>query len=108
MHRDKQYFGDDAEEFCPGRFLGEDKKYPALLSFSAGPGACAGQKFAELESLALLNLLMSEYKITIKGDHKPKPFVLDFFLSIAPNSHYCWSLNINQKGPRRAPFVIIN
>ncbi|GJE88927.1 cytochrome P450 [Phanerochaete sordida] len=52
MHRRTDYWGPDAEEFDPDRFLDERlQKYPLknpfiFLPFNAGPRICLGQQFA--------------------------------------------------------------
>ncbi|PCH42809.1 cytochrome P450 monooxygenase pc-3 [Wolfiporia cocos MD-104 SS10] len=64
MHRRKEYWGPDAEEFDPDRFLDERvNKYLApnpfiFLPFNAGPRICLGQQFAYNEmSFFLIKLL---------------------------------------------------
>lgn len=63
VNKNKEVFGDDAEEFRPERWLdgsldqqkGEDGTtksvgvWAGLLTFLAGPRACIGYKFAVLE-----------------------------------------------------------
>ncbi|PCH42843.1 cytochrome P450 monooxygenase pc-2 [Wolfiporia cocos MD-104 SS10] len=64
MHRRKEYWGPDAEEFDPDRFLDERvNKYLTpnpfiFLPFNAGPRICLGQQFAYNEmSFFLIKLL---------------------------------------------------
>jgi cytochrome P450 len=66
MHRRKDLWGPDAEEFDPDRFLDERlKKYLSknpfiFLPFNAGPRICLGQQFAYNEmSFMLIRLLQS-------------------------------------------------
>ncbi|KAJ7048749.1 cytochrome P450 monooxygenase pc-1 [Mycena amicta] len=66
MHRRKDLWGEDAEEFDPDRFIDERlKKYLlnnsfAFLPFNAGPRICLGQQFAYSEmSFMLIRLLQN-------------------------------------------------
>jgi len=66
MHRRKDYWGPDAEEFDPDRFLDERAtKYLTpnpfiFLPFNAGPRICLGQQFAYNEmSFFLIRLLQN-------------------------------------------------
>ena len=53
VNRNKDVFGQDANEFRPERWLDEEKKieskmgvYSGLMTFLAGPRSCPGYKFA--------------------------------------------------------------
>uniref|UniRef100_A0A1I7Y2M8 Cytochrome P450 n=1 Tax=Steinernema glaseri TaxID=37863 RepID=A0A1I7Y2M8_9BILA len=50
-HRNPDYWGDDAEQFRPERFLGEEAKRSARfwMAFGVGPRQCIGMRFAILE-----------------------------------------------------------
>ena len=47
MHRRKDYYGEDSEEFRPERWLGEKGLRPGweYLPFNGGPRVCLGRKF---------------------------------------------------------------
>ncbi|PSR76587.1 hypothetical protein PHLCEN_2v8345 [Hermanssonia centrifuga] len=49
-----------------------DDKWPrdAFLPFNAGPRACLGRRFTETESVAVIAMIVSRYKIDIKEDPK--------------------------------------
>ncbi|KAK6974435.1 cytochrome P450 [Favolaschia claudopus] len=75
MHRRKDLWGPDAEEFSPDRFLDERvKKYLLpnpfqFLPFNAGPRICLGQQFAYNEmSFMLIRLLQSFESFSIDED----------------------------------------
>ncbi|KAF9530339.1 cytochrome P450 [Crepidotus variabilis] len=53
--------------FNPERFL-EDWPRDAFLPFSAGARACIGRKFFETEGIAILTMLISKYKISVKEE----------------------------------------
>lgn len=52
MHRRKDYYGEDAEEFRPERWLGAKGLRPGweYLPFNGGPRICLGQQFALTEA----------------------------------------------------------
>ncbi|KAK0188569.1 cytochrome P450 [Armillaria mellea] len=64
LHYNPRYWK-DPEVFDPSRFLG-DWPRQAFVPFSQGPRACMGRKFFETEGIAVLTMLISKFKITIK------------------------------------------
>ncbi|KAH7882562.1 cytochrome P450 [Phlebopus sp. FC_14] len=80
MHRRKDLWGPDAEEFDPDRFLDERlHKYltprPCIfMPFSAGPRICLGQQFAYNEvSFMLIRLLQNFTSISLAPEaHAPE------------------------------------
>jgi len=66
IHYNPRYW-DDPHTFNPSRFL-KDWPRDAFLPFSAGARACLGRKFSETEGIAVLTMLVSQYKITIKDE----------------------------------------
>ncbi|KAG7445093.1 cytochrome P450 [Guyanagaster necrorhizus] len=64
LHYNPRYWK-DPEVFNPSRFLG-DWPREAFVPFSQGARACIGRKFSETESVAVLTMLISKYKITVK------------------------------------------
>nr|BAL14711.1 cytochrome P450 [Phlebia brevispora] len=78
MHRRKDYWGPDAEEFDPDRFIDERlHKYLTpnpfiFLPFNAGPRICLGQQFAYNEmSFFLIRLLQHFDTIALDVDSQP-------------------------------------
>lgn len=78
MHRRKDLWGPDADEFDPDRFLDERlHKYLTpkpfiFLPFNAGPRICLGQQFAYNEmSFMLIRLLQSFSSITLHPEAQP-------------------------------------
>ncbi|CAO2208110.1 unnamed protein product [Urochloa humidicola] len=79
LHRDKDVWGHDADEFNPARFEhGLSKAAPnhpnALLSFSQGPRACIGQNFAMLEARIGIAMILQRFSFELspKYVHAPK------------------------------------
>ncbi|KAF5380528.1 hypothetical protein D9615_004515 [Tricholomella constricta] len=66
LHYNPRYW-DDPHSFKPSRFLGEWPR-DAFLPFSAGARACLGRKFFETEGIAILTMLVFQYKIEVKEE----------------------------------------
>ncbi|KDR79850.1 hypothetical protein GALMADRAFT_241949 [Galerina marginata CBS 339.88] len=66
LHYNPRYW-DDPESFKPSRFL-KDWPRDAFVPFSVGARACLGRKFFETEGIAVLTMLVSRYKISIKEE----------------------------------------
>jgi len=60
------YWGEDAADFRPSRFIDtDDYKWPrdAFLAFSAGSRGCIGKQAAVVEATAFLARIVAKYKI---------------------------------------------
>ncbi|KAF8720917.1 hypothetical protein HU200_023319 [Digitaria exilis] len=85
LHRDKEVWGPDADEFNPMRFehgatkAAKDPK--ALLSFSLGPRVCTGQSFGIVEVQVAMAMILRKFSFSLspKYVHKPK-----YLLSLTP------------------------
>ncbi|KAK0202482.1 cytochrome P450 [Desarmillaria ectypa] len=64
LHYNPQYWK-DPEMFNPSRFLG-DWPREAFVPFSQGARAFMGRKFFETEGVAVLTMLITRYKITVR------------------------------------------
>ncbi|THG93088.1 hypothetical protein EW026_g8046 [Hermanssonia centrifuga] len=78
MHRRKDYWGPDAEEFDPDRFIDHRlHKYLTpnpfiFLPFNAGPRICLGQQFAYNEmSFFLIRLLQTFETVSLDAGAQP-------------------------------------
>lgn len=60
-------YWDDPHRFNPSRFLG-DWPRDAFLPFSGGVRSCLGRRFAELETIVAITMLLQRYKITVKEE----------------------------------------
>ncbi|KAF7360202.1 Cytochrome P450 [Mycena venus] len=77
VHMNPIYWGHDAEEFNPERFLDtETYRWPrdAFFAFSSGPRSCIGQRFALTESVCTLTSLVRRYEISVPEHLTGKPF----------------------------------
>ncbi|PAN49477.1 hypothetical protein PAHAL_9G451900 [Panicum hallii] len=87
LHRDKEIWGPDADEFNPMRFehgaakAAKDPK--ALLTFSMGPRVCTGQSFGIVEAQVAMAMIVRKFSFSLspKYVHKPK-----YLLSLTPKS----------------------
>ncbi|KAM3278448.1 hypothetical protein ACQJBY_045986 [Aegilops geniculata] len=81
LHRDKEVWGPDADEFNPMRFqsgVSRDTKLSrALLAFSHGSRVCAGQNFAMVEVQIVIATILRSFSFSLSPSyvHKPSNFV---------------------------------
>ncbi|CAI7899829.1 unnamed protein product [Closterium sp. NIES-54] len=77
MHRRKELWGEDAEEFKPERFANGINKaatHPlAFIPFSVGPRTCIGQNFALLEAKVILSLLVLRFSWQVAPSYRHCP-----------------------------------
>ncbi|KAA8916774.1 hypothetical protein TRICI_001072 [Trichomonascus ciferrii] len=72
MHRSKDLWGEDADEFRPERWL-ENKTIPwSYIPFSGGPRICLGQQFALTEASFVIVRLLQEFKDVVSDDDLTK------------------------------------
>ena len=73
MHRDKRFYP-DPERFDPARWTPEavaSRPEFSYFPFSAGPRACAGKAFADLQDAVVLSTLAQHWTAKLAGDQKP-------------------------------------
>jgi cytochrome P450 len=70
MHRRKDYYGEDADEFRPERWeaLRPGWEY---LPFNGGPRICLGQQYALTEASYVTVRLCQEFKEILSRDNEP-------------------------------------
>jgi len=70
MHRRKDIYGPDADEFRPDRWRPEEGLRPgwAYLPFNGGPRICVGQQFALTEASYTIVRLVQEFKEVINKE----------------------------------------
>ncbi|KAJ7468039.1 cytochrome P450 [Mycena latifolia] len=77
LHMNPIYWGQDAENFKPERFIDtETYRWPrdAFFGFSGGPRSCIGQRFALTESVCALASLVRSYNISVPDHLASKSF----------------------------------
>lgn len=74
LHRDTRVFGEDAEEWNPHRWLGDEERAKYMdhhiLSFGAGKRTCLGRNIAMLELLKLTPALLMRYQMRLARPDK--------------------------------------
>lgn len=64
IHRNPQYWGSDADQFVPERFLNGRHHPYAFLGFSAGPRNCIGTRYAWISMKIMLASLLHSLELT--------------------------------------------
>ncbi|KAI5631853.1 cytochrome p450 domain-containing protein [Phthorimaea operculella] len=65
INRHPAYWGPDADQFKPERFLNYTPKHPAqLATFSIGPRACIGFKYAAMSMATLFSTLLRRFRLS--------------------------------------------
>ncbi|XP_058077254.1 cytochrome P450 709B2-like [Magnolia sinica] len=77
IHRNKKYWGKDADEFNPMRFadgVARAATHPnAFLAFSTGPRACIGQNFTMLEAKTAVAMILQRFSLSLSPEYKHAP-----------------------------------
>uniref|UniRef100_M8BFN7 Secologanin synthase n=1 Tax=Aegilops tauschii TaxID=37682 RepID=M8BFN7_AEGTA len=77
MHRDREVWGEDADEFNPMRFDGGAARAArhanALLSFSMGPRTCIGQNFAMVQAKAEVAVILRRFALSLSPSYVHAP-----------------------------------
>lgn len=76
LHRDPCHF-DEAERFAPERWLnGSARKAHrfAYLPFGAGQRICIGARYAEMQMLILLAVMVQRFRFVLASDEEVKPW----------------------------------
>ncbi|KAJ5504969.1 cytochrome P450 [Penicillium fimorum] len=80
MHRRKDLFGEDADEFRPERWLKNDFTWE-YLPFNGGPRICLGQQYALTEAIYVLVRFAQEFEEIESRD--PAPWTEDLTLTVS-------------------------
>ncbi|KAG9030926.1 hypothetical protein FRB95_003310 [Tulasnella sp. JGI-2019a] len=64
VHHNPRYW-QDPYAFKPERFLDPNWPRDAFVTFSAGSRACMGRRFAEVEAITIITLIIRRYKVSV-------------------------------------------
>ena len=85
LHRGKEIWGLDADEFNPMRFekgvLGAANNTYAMLAFSCGPRGCPGRNYTMIEVQTVMTMILRRFSFSLSSQyvHMPRNFI-----SLAP------------------------
>ncbi|KAF8606504.1 cytochrome P450 [Ceratobasidium sp. AG-I] len=68
MHMNTHYWGADASEFDPSRFLAPDWPKHAYMPFASGPRVCLGRGFAIAEAVRIIATVAQAWDVKCKED----------------------------------------
>ncbi|KAH9645413.1 hypothetical protein HF086_000031 [Spodoptera exigua] len=91
LHRNPRYWGDDAEQFRPERFLDSQLKHPAaFMAFSHGPRNCAGYQYAMMSMKTVLSTVLRRFKFlpAVPCDSGFPPLKLTFDLMMKDENNF--------------------
>lgn len=94
LHRSRDLWGDDADEFKPERWLRDDaaqlERY--FMPFGVGFMACPGQHLARIEALKITSTILRDYEMQLV--HPEKKWQCKMLFAQVPHS---WPIYVNKR-----------
>ncbi|KAF7907645.1 uncharacterized protein EAF01_005231 [Botrytis porri] len=93
LHRNPAIFGNDAEMFCPERWLGNEERVREMergfLAFGRGGRACTGRDLALAEMRHLIQRIYTKYRTKTKEGYEADMEMEDQIISSRPRGQEC-------------------
>lgn len=93
MHRRKELWGDDADDFRPERWVGRKSGWE-YLPFNGGPRVCLGQQFALTEAAYVVTRILQRFDMIRATDDCDEP-LHQYSLTSAPKNVF---VSLHQAG----------
>ncbi|XP_075971067.1 cytochrome P450 4d8-like [Anticarsia gemmatalis] len=89
-HRNPAYWGDDADQFRPERFIDTPLTHPAaFLAFSTGPRNCIAYRYAMMSMKTALSTLLRHFRVLpISEEELGQPIDLKFDIMLRANDDF--------------------
>ncbi|XP_050557104.1 cytochrome P450 4V2 [Spodoptera frugiperda] len=107
--RNPRYWGDDAEQFRPERFLDAPLQHPAaFMAFSHGPRNCLGYQYAMMSMKTAVATLIRKYRVSIPGAHmngsrkEQKPIRITFDVMMKDADRF--TVQLESRGKKEGKF----
>jgi len=85
MGRNKSFWGDDADEFKPSRWMGPDAANPTayeMPTFQPGPRQCLGKDLAIYETKFVLVELVRRFKFKLARAPRSPPYIQGITITV--------------------------
>ncbi|KAF9925515.1 hypothetical protein BGZ67_008568 [Mortierella alpina] len=81
MGKSVAIWGPDAGEYKPSRWMGTEKPSQSkFLAFNAGPRSCPGQRFAVLEAMTMIGMILQSFEVQLVHPSKTPEYGMSMTL----------------------------
>lgn len=97
IHRNRDYWGQDADEYKPERFLSKENHAYSWIPFSAGRRNCIGQKLAVLEIKMAMIKMVQTFQMSIEDNVRELEFERNITLDVLKRPNFVLKRRNSQK-----------